>query len=130
MLPVHGQEETDVRSVRQAELLPLPPSFCSIQVLNGLDEAHPRGTLPSLSPQFKRYSHLETPSAAHPEVRCHLLSGQSVTQSTRHIQLTPQEALLLSLSPLKMLPETTTPGRNLGRKDVKLSPLGLAPHEP
>lgn len=126
MFPGHGREETDVRSVRQAELMPLPPSFCSIQVLNGLDEAHPRGTLHSLSPQFKCYSHLETPSAAHAEVRCHLQSGPSVTQSASHIQLTSIDALLLSLSPLKVLPEATTPGRSLGRKDGKSSPRSLA----
>ena len=42
MVPLQMQEKTDVSAqiVRQSEFSHLP-SFCSIQALNGLDEAHP-----------------------------------------------------------------------------------------
>lgn len=40
---VQGQEKTDVaaqHSGRESQFS-LPPPFCSLQILNGLDDAHP-----------------------------------------------------------------------------------------
>ena len=67
---VHKLETQESNKIGKREQNPSSSTFCSMQVLSGLDDAYPHseGQSTSLSPTVQMLTQPETTSQTHPEI--------------------------------------------------------------